>query len=140
MANPVTCLNFNKLLGKNLIRKYPHNFFFTWIIFITHGEWNINILWTNQHRISHSGIFLPFWANLVQKTKIVYLRWNLLSTLNRISENTMVMFPFCSILDREYRFLPNLFTKFKIICLMWNLVPRLIRINKIQEWYSPFLF
>ena len=69
MANRVACLNLNKLLGKNLMRKYPPNFFFTWIIFITHGEWNINILWTNQHRISHSGIFLPFLSKFGPKNQ-----------------------------------------------------------------------
>ena len=66
-----------------------------------------------------------FGANLVQKTKIVPLNWNLVPRLIRICR-----IQWCGsfyVLDLKYHFLANLVQKIKIPCLSWNLVLRLIR-------------
>ena len=81
----------------------------------------------------------PFWANLVQKIKIVSLSWNLVPTLIRISR-IQWWCSFFSILDRKHPFWANLVQKVKIVSLSWNLVARLIRICRIQWRCSLFLF
>ena len=105
-----------------------------------------------------------FWANLVQKVKIVSLKlkfgtkfhhgfnfffcfrpkivslsWNFVSKLIRICRIQWWCSMF-SVLDRKYLFRENLVENIKIVSLNWNLVPRLIRICWIQWWCSLFLF
>ena len=53
-----------------------------------------------------------FWANLVQKIKIVSLRWNLILQYQ----------------DQKCPFWASLFQKIKIVSLSSNLVPKLIKI------------
>ena len=78
----------------------------------------------------------PFWANLVQKIKIVSLSWNLVPRLIRILEfNGDLHFFF---FYWKHPFWANLVQKFKIVCLNWNLLSRLIRICRIQWWCSLF--
>ena len=57
----------------------------------------------------------PFWANLVQKIKIVNLNRNLVLT-NSNMKNSMVLFTF-SDLDGKKPFWANLFQKIKIVSL-----------------------
>ena len=84
---------------------------------------------------------IPFWANLVQKTKIVSLSWNFAPDLVEYSElcRKYLVFIF-SVLDQKNPFWANLVKKIKIVSFSWNLVPRLIWICRIQWWYSLFLF
>ena len=65
-----------------------------------------------------------FWINLVQKTQIVSLSWNLQPKLN-----------FCFFGNN---FLGKFDEKIKIISLSWNLVARLIQIFRIQWQCSLF--
>ena len=57
-----------------------------------------------------------FWANLVQKYKIVSLRWNLLPKLIQICwiQWWCILLPFGTL---KYLFLANLAWKIKIVCL-----------------------
>ena len=72
-----------------------------------------------------------FWANLVQKIKIVTLSWNLVPTLIRIYRiQWWCLFFF--VFDRKYLFGVNLVQKIKILVLSWNLVPTLIWTRRIQ--------
>ena len=83
-----------------------------------------------------------FWANLVQKSKIVSLSWNLVPRLTwicRIQWSFSFLF-FFSFLDQKYSFWANLVQKFKTVCLKWYLVPRLIRICITQWWCLLLLF
>ena len=71
-----------------------------------------------------------FWANLVEKIKIVSLSWNLVPRLTwtcRIQWWVLVLF---SVLDQIF----FLLQKIKIVSLSWNLVQRLIWIWRIQWW------
>ena len=81
----------------------------------------------------------PFWANLVQKIKIVSLSWNLVPKLIRIWRILMVVFTF-SVFRQKYPFWPNLVQKIKIASLSWNLALRLIPVCRIWWWRSFFLF
>ena len=77
-----------------------------------------------------------FWANLVEKIKIVSLSWNLVPRLTwtcRIQWWVLVLF---SVLDQIF----FLLQKIKIVSLSWNLVQRLIWIWRIQWWCLFFLF
>ena len=80
----------------------------------------------------------PFYANLVQKVKIVSLSWNLVARLIQIYRIQW----WCSlfVLNQKYLRWANLLQKFKIVSLRWNLVPRLICVCRIQCWYSVFSF
>ena len=71
-----------------------------------------------------------FWANVVQKVKIVSLSWNLPLRLIWICRIQLFTFP---VLDRKH--LPG-----KIVSLSWNLILRLIRICRIQLCCSLFVF
>ena len=77
----------------------------------------------------------PFWANLVQKLKIVSLSWTLV--LIRIFHGDVHFFCFW---PEKYLFWANLVHKIKIVTLRWNLAPRLMRICNIQWWCPLFLF
>ena len=81
----------------------------------------------------------PFWTNLVQKIKIVSLRWKLIPSLIRICRIKRCYSLF-SYLTRNTLFWANLVQKIKIISLSWKLVPRLIRISWIEWWCSLFFF
>ena len=72
-----------------------------------------------------------FWKHLVQKIKVVSLRWNLVPRLIRLCRNQW----WCSDL-----FLVNFVQQIKIVSLNSNLVLRLIRICKIQWWCLLALF
>ena len=78
----------------------------------------------------------PFWANLVQKVKIISLSWNLVPRLIRICRIQW----WCSL----FLFLTGntLFGQIfgQIVSLRWNLVASLIRICRIQWCCSLFLF
>ena len=80
----------------------------------------------------------PFWANVVQKTKVVSLSWNVVARLNGICRIRQ----WCSLfmLNRNYPFWANLVQKIKIISLSWNFVLELIRVRRIQWWCSLFPF
>ena len=81
----------------------------------------------------------PFWVNLVEKSKIVSLSWNLVSRLIQIWRNQW----WCSLflfLSRKHPFWTNLVQKMKIVSLSWNMIFRLIWICRIQWWCSLFLF
>ena len=81
---------------------------------------------------------IPFWANLVQNSKLSV--WAEIWTYTNLKIlNSMVVFTF-SVLDQRNSFLGNLVQKIKIVSLNWNLVLRLIRIWGIQGWCSLFLF
>ena len=85
----------------------------------------------------------PFWVNLVQKTKIVSLSWNLVPVLIWIStiQWWCSVFPFLTEnvhLGRGGG--TNLVQKIKITSLSWNLVPGLIQICTIQWRYWLYLF
>ena len=71
----------------------------------------------------------PFRANLVQKIKIVSLRWNLIPRLIRI----------CRIQWCNLPFRANLVQNVKIVSFRLNLVASLIWICRIQ-WYCPLFF
>ena len=104
----------------------------------------------------------PFWANLVQKIKIISLSWNLVPTLIRTCriewwcslflflienkyfgqiwlQNSMVIFPF-SFFGWKFSFWANLVQNVRIISWSWNLVSMLIRICRVQWWCPFFLF
>ena len=81
----------------------------------------------------------PFWANLVQKIKVISLSWNLVPTLIRICRIEW----WCSlffIFGRKYPVWDNLVQKIKIVSLRCNLIPKLIRICWIQWCCSVVLF
>ena len=85
----------------------------------------------------------PFWVNLVQKTKIVSLSWNLVPVLIWIStiQWWCSVFPFLTEnvhLGRGGE--TNLVQKIKITSLSWNLVPGLIQICTIHWRYWLYLF
>ena len=80
-----------------------------------------------------------FWANLVQKVKIVSWSWNLVARLIQICRIKWCCFIFF-VFEWKYLFWGNLVQKFKIVTLSWNLVPTLIRTCIIQRCYSLFLF
>ena len=81
----------------------------------------------------------PFWANLVQKIKIVTLNLNFFfgfwvempflgkfgTYTNSNVQNSMVMFIFF-VFDRKYPFWANLVQKVKIVSWSWNLVAFII--------------
>ena len=80
-----------------------------------------------------------FWANLVQKVKIINLRGNLVPTLIgicRIQWWSSLFFVF----DQTCPFWANLIQNVKIISLSRNLVPTLFRICRIQWWCTLFVF
>ena len=81
----------------------------------------------------------PFWANLVQKIKIVSLSWNLVPKLIR-KYRIQWHCSFFFVLVRKHPFWANLVQKIKLVSLSWNLVPRLIRICRTQWCCSRFLF
>ena len=81
----------------------------------------------------------PFWANLVQKVKIVSWSWNLVARLIQICRIQWCCFIFF-VFEWKYLFRGNLVQKFKIVTLSRNLVPTLIRTCIIQRCYSLFLF
>ena len=72
-----------------------------------------------------------FWANLVQKIKIVSLSWNLGPRLIQICR-IQWCYSFFFVSDRNSPFWVNLVQKIRIVSLSWNLVPSLIRICRIQ--------
>ena len=76
----------------------------------------------------------PFWANLVQKVKIISWSWNLVAR-----HNSMMLFSFL-VFEWKYPFWANLVQKIKILTLSWNLVRTLVRTCRIQWWCSFFLF
>ena len=81
----------------------------------------------------------PFWANLVQKVKIISWSWNLVARLIRIYRIQW----YCSlffVFEWKYPFWANTVQKIKIVTLSWNLVPTIIRTCRIQWWCSFFLF
>ena len=80
-----------------------------------------------------------FWANLVQKVKIVTLCWNLVPTVIRTCR-IQWRCSFFFVFEWKCRFWANLVQKIKIVTLSWNLVPTLIRTCRIQWWCSFFLF
>ena len=93
----------------------------------------------------------PFWANFVQKIKIVCLRRNLEHRLTRICESRKFIFvvldrkrsSFCQIrpknskfvtyFERKCSFGANAVQIFKFVCLRQNLVLRLIRTSKFDH-------
>ena len=79
-----------------------------------------------------------FWANFVQKFKIVNLSWNMVFRVIRIRRIHWrgLLFLF---LYRKHPFRGNLVEKIIIVSLSLNLAHRLIRIYRIQWWYSSFL-
>ena len=80
-----------------------------------------------------------FWANLVQKVKIISLSWNLVPTPIRACRiqwwYSLFLFLIGNTLVRQI-----CSKKDKIISWSWNLVPTLIRICRIQWQCSLFLF
>ena len=103
----------------------------------------------------------PVWDNLVQKIKIVSLRWNLIPRLIRIcwiqwccslfsflTGNALLgqiwsklsIFTGFFVSDKNALFGENLVQNFKIVSLRLNLLASLIRICRIQRRYSPFWF
>ena len=81
----------------------------------------------------------PFWANLVQKVKIISWSWNLVARLIRICRIQWCCSLFF-VFEWKYPFWANLVQKIKIVTLCWNLVPRLIRICRTHWCYSLFCF
>ena len=81
----------------------------------------------------------PFWANLVQKIKIVSLCWNLAPSLIWICRIQWWcwLLPF---LAGNVLYGEIWSKKIKIVSLCWNLGPRLIQICRIQWWCSLFVF
>ena len=77
-----------------------------------------------------------FWANFIQKIKIVSLRWSLVTSLIRICRIQRC----CSLFSFSIRntLFQQISQKIKIISLRWNLVLRLIRICRIQRCCSLF--
>ena len=82
-----------------------------------------------------------FWANLVQKIKIVSLSWNMVPIqINNLNmQNSMVVFTF-SVWEWKHSFGVNLVEKFNIVSLRGNLVPRTNQIRRIYWRCSLFLF
>ena len=80
-----------------------------------------------------------FWANLLQKIKIVSLNWNLVPRLIRICAIQWCCWLF-QFLTKNTLLGQILIQNTKIVSLSWNLVPRLIRICIIQWCCSLFLF
>ena len=79
----------------------------------------------------------PFWANLVQKVKVISWIWNLVARLIRICRIQW----YCSlffVFQWKYPFWTNFVQKIKIVTWSWKLVPTLIRICRIQWWCSFF--
>ena len=108
-----------------------------------------------------------FWANLVQKIKIVSLSWNLISRkigidriqwccsffqfstgstfsgkfgpVNSNMQNSVVLFTFSGF-EQQYLFCAHLLQKNKIVSLSWHLVPSIIGTWWVHWWCSLFLF
>ena len=81
----------------------------------------------------------PFYANLVQKVKIVSLSWNFVL---RLIQTCRIQWC-CSLslfLDRKHLFWANLIQNVKIVSSSWIMALRLIRKCRIQWFYSLFLF
>ena len=81
----------------------------------------------------------PFWANLVQKLKIVSLRWNMGPRLIHIWRIQW----WCSLFlfSTASTFFGQIWSKkFKIVSLGWNLGPSLIWTCRIQWWCLLVLF
>ena len=81
----------------------------------------------------------PFWVNLVQKLKIVSLRWNMGPRLIHIWRIQW----WCSLFlfSTASTFFGQIWSKkFKIVSLGWNLGPSLIWTCRIQWWCLLVLF
>ena len=78
-----------------------------------------------------------FWANLVQKIKIVDLFWNLVVKSNSNMKNSMGMFTF-SVINGKHLFWVNSVEIFKFVNLTRNSVLRLIQICRVQ-WICSLL-
>ena len=135
----------NNLLGKNLIRKFFLNYFSPSDIFLVqkipamYGEWNNPIFREPVMSEFHiRGTFLPFWINLVQKIKIVCLRWYLVTSLI-----WFCWIPWwCSffLFKTGSALFGQISSKqFKFFCLSLNLVPRLIWIREFR-WCNIHFF
>ena len=81
----------------------------------------------------------PFWANLVQKIKIVSLSWNLVPRIIRIRRIQWGC-SFFFVLEGKHSFWANLVQQIKVVRLSLNSVPRLTLICRTQWWCSLFLF
>ena len=69
----------------------------------------------------------PFWDNLVEKLKIVSLKWILIASLIQICR--IQWHCLLSLFStRNQPFCANVVQKFKVVNLRWNLIPRLIRV------------
>ena len=68
----------------------------------------------------------PFGANLVQKNKIVFLRWNLVLRPIQICWIWWWWWSFVLLWTRNIFFLVALVQKTKTVCLRWKLVPTLL--------------
>ena len=83
----------------------------------------------------------PFWANLVQKVKIISWSWNSVPRLILICRIQWCCSFSCFWVEIPFlgKFCPkNQNCHFKVSFLRWNLVPTLIRTCRIQWWCSFF--
>ena len=80
-----------------------------------------------------------FWANLIQKIKIVNLTWNLVPKLIQKCRIQWECSLFLFSMGNTF-FWANSVQKIQIVNLIWNLVLALIQIYRIQCWCSLFLF
>ena len=98
------------------------------------------VTWTNSNMQNSIGVFIflvfdqkcRFWANLVQKVKIISLSWNLVRKFGNL---VLVSFSAGNTL-----FETIWSKKWKINSLMWNLIPRLIPICRIQTHLILFRY
>ena len=99
---------------------------------ITFSEWNRWANFLNSISLLYLRFFYPFWTNLVQKIKIVWLKWNLIyAKFDRVAHSIYFGPKNC--------FGANFVQKFKTISSRWNLVRGKIQIFWIQSWGSLVL-
>ena len=79
----------------------------------------------------------PFWANLVQKIKIISWSWNLVPGLIQICRIQWCCSRYFFFEWKDCLWV-NLVQKVEIFGWNWNLVPALIQICWIQQWCSLF--
>ena len=101
-----------------------------------------NFVWLNSNMQDLMVIFFffwdwryPFWANLVQKTKIISLRWTLVIRLIRVCRYRCSLFCFWLEIPLSGKLGPKV-----QYCPKWNWIPRLIWICRIQWWCTFYLF
>ena len=110
---------FSNQLGQNIIRKCTPDYFLARKI-PKYCVKHIYILWTNQCRISHLGIFLPFLSKVGPKNQNCLFKMKFGKYTNSNMLNSIMMFLFLCFLT-EVPFLDKFGPKNWIVCLSFNL-------------------